>query len=262
VGRPMVYELFMELFMFVGLFTLFTMFSYIRTWGMGLTIALIIYLVIRIVAARAKITPKNFMLWVLKFGASFAIFIVIMAAGYFTGGFGHYKLRNDKIKYDTSEAEISVSRYSDDGEYEEDGHIFRQEVYIKENLDKDGKWSKYYGDGSESFISRAEAEERLHKINALVDKYYTLENRSFSDFMDMMFRLNRFSYYDDSIREGYARVYVSVEDENELGINDRSNYFHVTFDIPNEKYEDFLKEAQEIIPEEDDGDYRDYDYYD
>ena len=76
----MVYDLFMELFMFTGLFTLFTMFSYISSWGIGLTIALIIYLVIRIVAARAKITPKLFVVWLLKFGASFAVFVAIMAA--------------------------------------------------------------------------------------------------------------------------------------------------------------------------------------
>ena len=265
VGRPMVYDLFMELFMFVGLFTLFTMFSYIRSWGIGLTVALIIYLVIRIVAARAKITPKNFMIWVFKFGASFAIFIVIMAAGYFTGGFGHYKLRNDKIKYDTSRAEISVTQYSYGDEYETNGRTFRQSAHIKENLDMDGEWSDpYYEDDPRNYISRAEAEERLHKINALVDKYYTLENRSASDFMDMMFRLDRYSYYDDYEREDYVSVHISVTDENELRYNssyNKSNNFQVTFDIPVEKYEDFLKDAQEILPEVYDGNYRDYDYY-
>ena len=129
----------------------------------------------------------------------------------------------------------------------------------------DGEWSDpYYEDDPRNYISRAEAEERLHKINALVDKYYTLENRSASDFMDMMFRLDRYSYYDDYEREDYGSVHISVTDENELRYNssyNKSNNFQVTFDIPVEKYEDFLKDAQEILPEVYDGNYRDYDYY-
>ena len=65
-------------------------------------------------------------------------------------------------------------------------------------------------------------------------------------------------------REDYVSVHISVTDENELRYNssyNKSNNFQVTFDIPNEKYEDFLKDAQEILPEVDDGYYRDYDYY-
>lgn len=251
VGRPMVYDLFMELFMFVGLLTLFTMFSYISSWGIGLTIALIIYLVIRIVAARAKITPKLFVVWLLKFGASFAVFVAIMAAGYFTGGFGHYKLRNDKIKYDTSRMQIHTTL--DDG-YSVENRLFEKSYYIDENTDPDGR--------SAGNISRAEADEKLHQINALLDKYYTLENRNFDDFMDMMFRQNIFYYDDDddSTSEGSVEVYISVSDVNDLkySYSDvRSNNFEVSFDIPAEKYEDFLKEAREILPETDDG----YDRY-
>ena len=251
VGKPMVYDLFMELFMFTGLFTLFTMFSYISSWGIGLTIALIIYLVIRIVAARAKITPKLFVVWLLKFGASFAVFVAIMAAGYFTGGFGHYKLRNDKIKYDTSRMQIHATL--DDG-YSVENRLFEKSYYIDENTDPDGR--------SAGNISRAEADEKLHQINAFLDKYYTLENRNFDDFMDMMFRQNIFYYDDDddSTSEGSVNVYISVSDVNDLkySYSDvRSNNFEVSFDIPAEKYEDFLKEAQEILPETDDG----YDRY-
>ena len=140
----------------------------------------------------------------------------------------------------------------DDG-YSVENRLFEKSYYIDENTDPDGR--------SAGNISRAEADEKLHQINAFLDKYYTLENRNFDDFMDMMFRQNIFYYDDDdSTSEGSVEVYISVSDVNDLkySYSDvRSNNFEVSFDIPAEKYEDFLKEAQEILPETDDG----YDRY-
>ncbi len=95
VGKPMAFSVFFELFMFMGIFTLFTIFFFSTMWTIGVTVALIICLIIRIVVSRAKFSVKSFAVWILKYAVSFGLFIVIAAAGYYTGGFGLSSFKPD-----------------------------------------------------------------------------------------------------------------------------------------------------------------------
>ncbi len=243
VGKPMVYDLFMELFMFTGLFTLFTMFSYADTWGIGLTVALIIYLVIRIVAARAKITPVTFLTWLLKYGVSLAAFVIIMAVGFFTGGFGHYKLRIKNTLNDT--VRLSANYYSDDSvSFYQSYHI--EEKY-RENM---GSNNNAVIDGEPSdMISQAEMDEKITKLNALIDKYYDITDRDFEEFKGVM--LNGNNYYDDRPR-GMTNVNINISDDSDFASRRKiihRNDFSVLFNIPEEKQDEFIRELGEIIPQ-------------
>ncbi|SEK81888.1 hypothetical protein [Ruminococcus albus] len=253
VGRPMVYDLFMELFMFAGLFTLFTMFSYAESWGIGLTLALIIYLVIRIVAARAKITPKTFLIWLLKYVACFGIFLVIMAAGYFTGGFGHYKLRMKEFKWDNADMQISTTQYANGSYLQQNRHSFHDNYYVSGKADYPYNddtvfLSGYHGNE----IKKSELDDKLEKLNKLIDEYYTLENRSTEAFLDMMFGG---VYKNEAVPSDNVNVYISLSDDNTISNNidfgDRRDY-NVSFIIPPDKLNDFLKDAQDILSDETD----------
>ena len=256
VGKPMVYDLFMELFMFTGLFTLFTLFAFIGSWGIGLTIAVIIYLVIRIVAARAKITPKIFAVWLIKYSASLALFVVIMAAGYFTGGFGHYKLRMRKIYNETVRVNMECVQYHEDSVHgvSHDTNSFRNSYYIKEKFN-----SSYFDGMSIDMISQAEMEDKLARLNALIDKYYTLEDHSLAEFEDIMISNKTYFGYSDQ-KKNY--VYISLFDTNDRSIRYKDeNYYSVTFPLPAEKFDAFISEANEIFPMESRSDEQGWQFY-
>ena len=251
VGKPMVYDLFMELFMFLGLFTLFTMFAYIQSWGIGLTVAAIIYLVIRIVAARAKITPKVFGVWILKYIVSFAVFVVIMAAGYFTGGFGYYRTRCQDFDCYYYNIDIETTGY-ENGYYDSsDFHDHSNRYTMKDKYEQRLLMSHSTIEEPENFITVEERRAKTKACMELVDKYYTLEGRDMKTFAEILFD-GRDSYISNKDNRVYAHVNIySSEDYsyNEYPKNDRyysdTNY-SVTFWIPASEREEFDREADEI----------------
>lgn len=248
VGKPMVYSLFMELFMFVGLFTLFTLFFYTGGWGIGITIAAIIYLIIRIVSARAKITPKMFMGWIGKYAASFAVFYVIMGVAYFSGGFGYYKLRQTKIDRDTVKISVEVmhrERYED----------LRQTFITKEKefdntfyIDRHGDRSEdpYYYSYINDALSAEEVQEKLMAVNRIIDERYTLKNRTIEDFSSTMFHGSLSSRLDYQRTGTSVNVYVWNTD-NFSEVYRRPYSYNVSFWIPNEEYEEICSELEEIL---------------
>lgn len=100
VGTPIVFRLMFELMMFLGVFTVFITVVFEDMVHVGLIAALVAYMVINIVVSRAKITLRSVMVWLLKFAASIAVFVGIMAAGYVTDGFGaiNYIPSGDKLE--------------------------------------------------------------------------------------------------------------------------------------------------------------------
>ena len=255
VGKPMVYDLFMELFMFVGLFTLFTMFAYIQTWGIGLTVAAIIYLVIRIVAARAKITPKVFAVWALKYAAGFALFVVIMAAGYFTGGFGYYKTRCKDMKcyYFNIDIETTSSAYRDEGSYDGlDQHDHSNRYTMKEEYERRKNMIGQDIEEPMNLITENEKKAKIKACMELVDKYYTLEDRTFGAFSEVLFNGRIYSIYNTG---SYTRARINLyssEDYSSARLRSTDRYydnesFNVSFVIPADKRAEFDEEAEKIV---------------
>ena len=252
VGKPMVYTLFMELFMFIGLFTLFTIFFYTGSWGIGMTIAVIIYLIIRIVSARAKITPKLFAGWVGKYVVSLAVFTVIMGAAYFTGGFGYYKVRQTKIDTDTVNFDVDITEYR-----KVQGNLYgtgvRSErfdnIYV---IDPDNirDFDYYYYDSYHRVNNADEVKAKLDEINRIIDERYTLDDRNMDGFVQMML--------DGSIRNKYVYnhpgvcVEISIWNENTVevtkGLNAENRYsYGVEFWLPEEDYIEICTEFESIL---------------
>lgn len=113
VGTPIVFRLMFELMMFLGVFTVFITVVFEDMVHVGLVVALVAYLVINIVVSRAKINLRSIMVWLLKFVASIAVFVGIMAVGYVTDGFGaiNYIPSDDELE----NTEISITLRNDYG---------------------------------------------------------------------------------------------------------------------------------------------------
>ncbi len=88
VGTPIVSRFFFELMLIMGVFTVYSIMLFEIEAVYGLVVVAIIYIVIHIVVSRAKLNLKSFMVWLLKYAATSAVFIVFMGAAYMTGCFG------------------------------------------------------------------------------------------------------------------------------------------------------------------------------
>lgn len=226
VGKPFAYDLFMEIFMFIGLFTLYLMFYSSRITGIGVAATFIVYFVIRIVASRAKINAKVFLIWVLKFAASMAAFYLIVMISYFTGGFGFYKYFPDTSNIES--ASIRISTEDDSYNY----HYFREETFTKGD-------TKYYTD----------------KCHDLVKKYNSIDDRNLEDFLQG----NRIDdYY--SMRYSYSRnknnrIEISIHNNQpslieEDGIISSEEVYDMRIYLSDEEYEKALAEIQQSFSEE------------
>lgn len=228
VGSPMVYRLFFELFMFMGLSTLFTMFCFSNMWWVGMTIAVIVYLIIRIVAARAKLTVLRFGGWLLKFALSTGVFIGITAIGYYTNGFGFANLTpdTDSAEYYCADLSLMYSR-----EYDEStDYGYEYEIHGKKY-----KTERLYCNDEKFFTEEADRQRIGGMIDAIC-RYNADRDHSFSGFKDKMFgsNLSVINYYYYSERYGNSESDLSV----------RVNFNLETVDG---RYKDELKRIEDEI---------------
>lgn len=181
VGKPFVYEIFMEIFMFIGLFTLYMVFFAADIVFAGIVTTFIVYFVIRIVAARAKISVKVFMVWAGKFAASIAAFYVIALIAYFTGGFGFYKYFPDISDIERAQIYVSAHYYENyQDPYYSDAHYSRL---------KEEHWFTAETD------SKFDTQKNANYCREIVKKYNDISDRSLSDFFDNMSYRSLYSRY-------------------------------------------------------------------
>ena len=237
VGKPIVYSLFLELFMFTGLTTLFFVFVYTGGWSIGLTAALIICIVIRIILARAKITPIKFVIWIGKYAAALAVFIVIMGAAYFTGGFGYYKVRyhmNDASFIDIS-APCSNISYSLGVTKHDNNRHFQKFFYGTETIKTVGGLKAVPAD-----CTPEKAKQAVKDINALLDRYHNLKDRNIGNFIII---LTNSQYTNEIPYNKHHSIYVTISEE--VSIKYSAN-FPMTDDT---EYEEFCSELSKILEE-------------
>lgn len=217
VGKPVVFPLFMEGFLFISLFSLFTIFFFTNIWGIGIVLTGIIYLVIRIVAARAKINIKAIGLWCGKYVVSMFVFLIITAASYFTGGFGYYKL-TPRIPDDISNGSLSVRYYADYSGY-----------YYHDDPDDESLISLRSEDISDPKMI-------YEDIIKTVIKYNDLSDRTLSGFFNYPSRY----YYKSSS----ARIYLRLNGNSK---RTQSIDYSLHFDIPRERYKELKEELGPYI---------------
>ena len=229
VGKPIVYGLFLELFMLWGLISLFTIVFFTGGWLIGLTISAIICIVIRIVLARAKITPVHFLAWVLKYAAALALFIVVVAAAYFTGGFGCYKLRPHIYQEGTTTFQVETSERPN-GKY----RCFQSVCNV----------SSADADDQATAVSPDELREKYEEINALIDDHYTLSDRSLKGFLYVLSTTNMVGVSSET--ENSVRVTVTHSDVKDV---DSGDYYNLSFWVNDEQLQQLNERAGSILQE-------------
>lgn len=230
VGKPFVYELFMEIFMFIGLFTLYLIFFATNTISAGIVTAFIVYFVIRIVAARAKINVKVFMIWTAKFAASMAVFYLIAGIAYFTGGFGFYKYFPDMSDMNGANIYIHTHYYDGDAEY----------FYYRDY----DHWFTSYSD------NKFDAQKNGNNIHSIVKKYNTIDDRTLTDFFESM------SYR--GVRSHYWKTKIEVQIDKPMKRIDEMGYeyeyttelYNLTIYIPDEKYDEAVSDIRQYFTED------------
>ncbi|MBQ9542483.1 hypothetical protein [Ruminococcus sp.] len=233
VGKPIVYSLFLELFMFTGLTTLFFIFRY-TGWSIGITAALIICIVIRIILARAKITPLKFVIWIGKYAAALAVFIVIMGAAYFTGGFGYYKVRyhlNDETFIEISTTCSNISYLSGVTNYDSTRHF--KNVYRTEDV------TNSEGITIPANCTREEAKQAVEDINDLIDRYYNLKDRDIGKYLNIL--------------TNGSGTWNDIHNNRDIDItimNEKSAKYMADIPISDDtEYEEFCSELSKILEE-------------
>lgn len=93
VGDPVSNRVFFEIFMLLGVFTIYTAFVMDSVVFWGVLIAIVIYTIINIIVSRAKINIFSFLKWGAKFLATTAIYLVVFTIAVKTGGFGYIYTR-------------------------------------------------------------------------------------------------------------------------------------------------------------------------
>ncbi|MBO5558298.1 hypothetical protein [Ruminococcus sp.] len=238
VGKPIVYSLFLELFMFTGLTTLFFIFVYTGGWSIGITAALIICIVIRIILARAKITPIKFVIWIGKYAAALAAFIVIMGAAYYTGGFGYYKVRYhmNNEKAINIEATAIFANQSSAYTYSEAKNRYFQRDFRTENTTAANDVTV------PANCTREEAKQAVEDINDLIDRYHNLQDRDNESFLSIFTDNYSNRYY--SHNYDYYNIRIMISD---LKFNTKYTA-NITLDDETE-YEEFCSELSKILEE-------------
>ena len=236
VGKPIVYSLFLELFMFTGLTTLFFIFRYTGGWSIGITAALIICIVIRIILARAKITPLKFVIWIGKYAAALAVFIVIMGAAYFTGGFGYYKVRyhiNDEKFIEIYTTCSNISYLSGDPSYSNNRQF--KNVYRTEDV------TNSEGITIPANCTREEAKQAVEDINALLDRYHNLKDRNIGNFIII---LTNYQYTNEIPYNDHHSIDLTIENEKS------SIIYRANLPISDDtEYEELCSELSKILEE-------------
>lgn len=226
VGKPMAFSLFFELFMFIGTFTLFTMFFFSSMWSIGVTIALIISLIIRIVVSRAKVSVKSFGVWILKYAACVGLFIGIAAVGYYTGGFGLSSFKPDLS--DTCMVDASISY--DFWVMDEGSSYVEQNHQILE--DKSGDEYDVYADIIEKY--RAKAVNRFESFSDCVFEGASVQSLD-KGYVDITYDIN-------CVREEDREAY-----ENAIYDDDYAYYenYTITFRLAKQDAADMHDELAE-----------------
>lgn len=230
VGKPMAFSLFFELFMFMGTFTLFTMFFFSSMWTIGVTIALIISLIIRIVVSRAKVSVKSFGVWILKYAACVGLFIGIAAVGYYTGGFGLSSFKPDLSDTCMVDASISYDFWvMDEGSsYVEQNH---------QNLeDKSGDEYDVYADIIEKY--RAKAVNRFESFSDCVFEGASVQSLD-KGYVDITYDINCVREED---REAYE---YSIYNDDYVGSSPYYENYTITFRLTKQDAADMHDELAE-----------------
>jgi hypothetical protein len=245
VGKPIVYRLFFEMFLFLGLSTVFSMTVFSNDFILiGLAAALVIYIVIRIVVSRAKVRIRDVIVWILKYAGSFAVFMCLVVASYLTDGFGYANYLPSETDEDTTVI-VGINLYADTDR-------------MIEFTDSDG--TKQSGDyfvwDSSAYAAQMTYGELCQTIKDVRCEFK--KEKSVSDFFDKMFSIEEY--------DGVS-VYISEYTEN-YGANsyavpyDSDFYQSVSIDIDsaNAIAQKLADNGQMTLTYKDDGtdDYMDY----
>ncbi|MBR1739194.1 MAG: hypothetical protein IJ737_02785 [Ruminococcus sp.] len=219
VGKPVVSKLFLELFMIIGLMTLFTFFFALGIWQFGILISLVIYFVIRIVEARAKLNVKTFLIWLGKYALTFAGFIAITAVGYFTGGFGQYKTMPRINSCD----DITIN------------------VYVSNSLGRSYNFRMSYN-------NKEEAQENIDALHDIIDETYDLSMRSMDGFFSRFFRRGSLmdGYSDDSHVDDDSMCWANISIYGYKGEGDYEKQL-IGWDLGYEMTEEDLEKLREYV---------------
>ena len=196
VGKPMVFTLFTELFMFAGVFMIYVIFLSADNWAICMVVSLITYMVIRIVAARGKLNAGTFMTWIGKYALAVIAFFAIAMTGYTTGGFGYYRTKAD------------VS-------HPEKDHLYYEiRVSIADTDDPSGRSSEYSLHGFDN------AGADIKGAQEVIDKAYDISGRSPGNFWN--FSNNRYYYgsFSTPYRDGRYLVDVYIVEAWEMKSTD------------------------------------------
>ncbi|MBQ8966638.1 hypothetical protein [Ruminococcus sp.] len=238
VGKPMVSKLFMEVFMCTGVFTLLLLSFNETEWYLGVSVSLIIYLVISVVLARAKITPVRILAWLGKYTATLAVFLGIMCASYITGGFGHYKYRIDP---NTNMGYCSILFHTYD---DSNGEVFSH--YEKEDKLEGVTYRKDKTDTAG--VSREELAGNIEAVNEMLDKYLDFEGRTVSGFLRSYFEGTGFDTLDER-RNGSVAVSIEVHYsvlDNGADLTD-NRYSEYVFNVTREEAAKMNKMAEAFM---------------
>jgi hypothetical protein len=195
VGKPIVYKLFFELFLFLGLSTVFTMAMFSHDFVMiGLVAALVIYIIIRVVVSRAKVKPLDVIGWILKYAVSLAVFVCIIGAAYLTDGFGYANYLPAETDEDTYLI-VGINRY----DYSETNCMI-------EFTDSDGTKQSggYFVWDNSAYASKMTYGELCRIIKDV--RCELKKEKSVSDFLDKLFSGGE--------ENGEVEVYISEYSDN------------------------------------------------
>lgn len=107
VGDPVSNRVFFEIFMLLGVFTIYTAFVMTSAAFWGVLIAAVIYTIISIIVSRAKINFYSFLKWGAKFLAATAVYLVVFTIAVKTGGFGYIYTRPTDEELEGASFEIT-----------------------------------------------------------------------------------------------------------------------------------------------------------
>lgn len=216
-GKPIVFKGFFEIFMFLGIITVCDISFHSLIWWLGVLIAGIISMIIRIVVSRAKLSVKSFMIWIVQFAASAGLFFLIMFAGYQTEGFG--------IKYISphfSGSEFTATISTTDVEV----YTRSTNFYYNYELDNDG----------------------LNKLLDVMDEYKDISVKSNVTFWDTVtdssgrssYLNSGIDYFDNLAERGLTSIYLTVRDQS----TDES--YEIRFYVPKDSTGDLKDKILEI----------------
>ncbi|MGN0634373.1 MAG: hypothetical protein ACI4JW_10970 [Oscillospiraceae bacterium] len=207
VGSPMAFSWFFEGFMLIGAFTVLIVTAFSSVFWLGIVMAFIITIVIRVIAARAKVTVFEAVKWIAKYAAVLIAFFVTAEIGYLTDGCGVYKnipkldsadselcitMRNGEANVETYDPWISNYYYSD--------NILSSDMTAKERTELD---REIIGD-----IEEIVFKNREHDMSRLIEGLF----EDYSVYYDCSVRINRYVNDEDWGEKDYS-FYLETDEE-------------------------------------------------